>query len=82
MRKTVRLHVIVNDLHFLPRCIFFFSFPLFFIFLRIFTAFDKADFDVKIYRVPFDHDGIHVTPANAGASKISKKIRKSLKISR
>lgn len=51
----------------------FSSFFLLFIFFHIFTAFDKADFDVEIYPIPFDHDGIHVTLANVQASKILKK---------
>lgn len=54
-------------------CISFFLFFPLFIFFHIFTAFDKADFDVEIYRIPFDHDGIHVTLANVQASKIPKK---------
>lgn len=54
-------------------CIFFPLFFLLFIFFHIFTAFDKADFDVEIYPIPFDHDGIHVTLANVQASKILKK---------
>lgn len=52
----------------------FFFFPRLFIFFHIFTAFDKADFDVEIYRIPFDHDGIHVTLANVQANKILKKL--------
>lgn len=62
-------------------CIFFPLFLPLFIFFHIFTAFDKADFDVEIYRIPFDHDGIHVTLANVQANKIPKKIRISLKVS-
>lgn len=78
-RKTVMLHVIVNGPRFLPFYIFFSLFHSFlssFVFSQLST---KLTLTSK-YIAPFDHDGIHVTTANARAKfrKKSGSLSKSL----
>lgn len=67
----VLIFILINNQCLFPFCIFFSPF----FFLYTFTAFDKADFDVEIYRA---YGGMRVTHAKTSRTKF----RKNQKISK